>query len=174
MMRVCIVIVMAFWVSGCAGLVLERFENRTATLESPKLAEQKGKVWGSGNEQYNKTDIVALWGEPDNKRTTDNNEQWVYQFAKAKKGFFALVLIVPLPLTYDDGFEQITLNFDDDILQSVQFRYHYQKSSGCMVVMLIHGGSNTVCGSEHGEKIIDGVPEAFYPARVNDPQKTPQ
>jgi hypothetical protein len=155
-----LVLFLSFILSGCVGLGYTSLESRMTSIPAPIVLKEKGYLSDNG------TSIVAselqrFWGEPDFKTVNGKQEKWTYNFSESEKGFFALILIIPLPFIFDDGFEEITFTIENQKILNAETRYQHEAGGGCFVVFLVHGLVNSRC-TDKKDHLTGNIPTVFY------------
>jgi hypothetical protein len=146
--------------TGCVGLSYTSFEAKTSNIQLPIVSQEKGFLLHEGK-SISPEKLIEYWGKPSSKITSGEAELWTYKFSEADKGFFALLVIIPIPVFLDDGFEQITFTIRNEEIVNAEARYQYESGFGCMAVFLVHGLVNSVCNSKK-EHLKQEIPLVFY------------
>ncbi|WNC68955.1 hypothetical protein RI845_02085 [Thalassotalea nanhaiensis] len=133
--------------TGCVGLSYTSFKANTSTIQAPIVSSNKGYLLESGK-SLNPSELIKKWGEPNTKVVKGMSEEWTYHFKELDKGFFALFVVIPIPVFLDDGFEKITFLIEGDEITKAEARYQYESGVGCMAVFLVHGLVNSVCNGD--------------------------
>ena len=160
-MKLITYISLCFLLSGCAGFVYETYHINEIKIGSPILGKQVGTIFGTGEASYSKGAVLEAWGEPNKKIISASVEKWIYEKKEADKGFFVLLLILPIPVVYSDGMEAMSLNFIDDTLLNVELRYEYSKGGSCLVAIPSHPFPESGCKKATKGKLTDGIPSTF-------------
>jgi len=104
-----VLVLLSLMLSGCVGLGYASFDSRVSTIPTPIVLKEKGYLSDHGT-GIKLSELKEYWGEPNYKDLESEQEKWTYNFSESDKGFFALILIIPLPFIFDDGFESITIH----------------------------------------------------------------
>jgi len=135
-------------------------ESRVSSIPTPIVLKEKGYISDNGT-SISASELQKYWGEPNSKSIHDKQEKWTYNFSESEKGFFALIVIIPLPFIFDDGFEAITFTIENKRIINAEARYQHETGGGCFVVFLVHGLVNSSCTDEK-EHLIGDIPTVFY------------
>ncbi len=151
---------LSFFLSGCVGIGYTSLESRVSSISNPIVLTEKGYISDKGT-SISTSELKLYWGEPNSKTAQDGLEKWTYNFSESEKGFFALIVIIPLPFVSDDGFESITFTVENQKILAAEARYQHEDSSGCIVTLLVHGLANASC--THDKEYLNGnIPTVFY------------
>lgn len=161
-MKALLLVLLCSVLSGCMGFVFESYHVDKVKLRSPIVAREKGYVLGSGNASYDRETIRRYWGSPNQKFSGNSTEIWLYEFSEVDVGFFALLVIIPLPILISDGVGEISFHFQNDILEFVEFRRGYQKGGGCFLAIPMHPLPESGCRKVNTGNLVNGVPSMFY------------
>jgi hypothetical protein len=151
---------LSLFLSGCVGLGYSSLESRVSSIPDPIVLKEKGYISDNGT-SIGVNELQRYWGEPNSKSINGNQEKWTYNFSESDKGFFALIIIIPLPFIFDDGFEAITFTVENQKILNAEARYQYEASGGCIVTFLVHGLFNGSCTDEK-EYLTGDIPTVFY------------
>jgi hypothetical protein len=146
--------------SGCVGLGYSSLESRVSTIPTPIVLKEKGFISDHGT-SIKLSELQQYWGEPNSKTLQNKQEKWTYNFSESDKGFFALIIIIPLPFIFDDGFESITFTIENQQIISAEARYQHESSGGCIVALLVHGLIQSTCDMQK-ENLKGNIPTVFY------------
>lgn len=131
------IFIIAFLLSGCVGV---------ATMHNPekKHEELNFKLMGRGflfdyqekNHNYSKSDVIEIWGKPDNKEVRGSVEYWRYkQEGLAWAGVIPMI-VIPIPLVVPVGRNSVTLGFNGNELVSATSQYRDGSLAVCGVFLM--------------------------------------
>jgi hypothetical protein len=155
-----ILVLLSLMLSGCVGLGYASFDSRVSKIPSPIVLKEKGFISDHGT-GIKLSELQEYWGEPDSKSLHNNQEKWTYNFSESDKGFFALIIIIPLPFIFDDGFESVTFIIENQQIISAEARYQHESSGGCIAAFLVHGLVQSTCNAQK-EHLKGNIPMVFY------------
>jgi hypothetical protein len=151
-----------FSLSGCIGLGAISMKADSLSIDSPEIAQEKGRFKGN-NYKSSVNDLIKYWGQPDLKEIAEgsNIEKWTYRLKEADKGFFALLVIIPIPIILDDGIQKVTFHISNDQITKAELRYQSETGALCFAAFLVHGlvQSDCMLGST---EIINGIPKSMF------------
>jgi hypothetical protein len=143
-MRILIVILSFFWLTGCVGLAVGSYGTFESQKDSFHLTEQRNKQGYGDKVTYTKEQVISLWGEPDEITTNGSCDVLSYYDGYNWSGVGAFVLIVPIPLALPSGADETKIYFKNN--QSVKLISEYGEITGMFGYMC---GSNE-CGFKAG------------------------
>jgi len=104
MHRRSLIILCALAMSGCAGLAVGTYGKKEWARTDFTLTNVRNQFsFGKRDETYTKTEIIELWGEPDDVAAHQNCEVLVYKNGTSWAGAGGFVGIVPIPLVVPTG-----------------------------------------------------------------------
>ncbi|GLX78528.1 hypothetical protein tinsulaeT_18680 [Thalassotalea insulae] len=155
-----LLILLSCLLSGCVGIGYSSLDSRVSSIQNPIVKKEKGYISDKGT-GISATELKEYWGEPNLKSISNGLEKWTYNFSESEKGFFALIVIIPLPFVFDDGFEAITFTIENQKITAAEARYQHEESGGCIVAFLVHGLVNVSC-TDDKEYLNGEIPTVFY------------
>ncbi|WP_299263939.1 hypothetical protein [uncultured Psychrosphaera sp.] len=160
--RLVITLLLLFSLSGCVGLGAISMKAERLTIDSPTISKEKGR-FKKTTQKTSVNKLIEYWGQPDSKEISEelNTEKWDYHFKEANKGFFAMLVIIPIPILLDDGIQKVTFLIKNDQVIMAELRYQSETGALCFAAFLVHGfvQSDCIIGST---KMVNGIPTPFY------------
>ena len=140
-MKIIISLILTILISGCVGI-----SNIKSTEEERKinLYSERGYLYSSGENNYTKSEVISLWGKPDDIIIKNNAQHWIYNREVALSGIFIWVILVPVPLIIPTGYRTTRLIFEKEIISKVIYEDSRLPTASCGFPNILV--SDSLCG----------------------------
>ena len=135
--------------TGCMVIAIER--NATLRIDRPpltiarnrldcaKFSLEKSPIDAASSNSITQQQLKEAWGAPDKVESANQIERWTYEKDWRWNGIWGIFIVIPVPLLIPTGHEKMTVEFSNNLVQSVEVNYQVGHILGCGLVA-IHGG----------------------------------
>jgi uncharacterized protein YceK len=106
----CINLVLSVLLSGCVGVITMHNPEKSYNANDVKLGN-RGWCCSAYQPISTKSEVLAIWGEPDKKWSEAGTEKWLYKQSSLSWAAVIPVIILPIPLGVPTGHNTTTLSF---------------------------------------------------------------
>lgn len=115
-MRTLIFFALTIMLSGCVGISAIK---TTKTDKHIELSPYVGYLYCCDDNNYAKSDVISLWGEPDEILIEKNAQHWIYNRERAFNGLIFWAVLIPIPLVIPTGYRTTRLIFEEDTISKI-------------------------------------------------------